>query len=87
MPDELRDNLIALLVKQGHKGKDIVDEVRGILSLIDAQRCVWTRRSHYVVENDMYTTKCKHTVWTCLDLDSEPFCPCCGKRIEIVEVR
>ena len=34
MPDELKKNLIALFVKRGHKGKEIVEEVKDVLSLI-----------------------------------------------------
>lgn len=87
MPDELRDNLIALLVKRGHKGKDIVDEVRGILSLIDAERCVWTEktRSNGVI---VYKTSCgkQAITWEGKNFNENPFCQVCGKRIEVKEV-
>ena len=79
MPDELKKNLIALFVKRGHKGKDIVDEVRGILSLIDGERCEWTWEG----DISLYLTSCGDA-WPL----AKPFtfCPRCGKRIEVKEV-
>jgi hypothetical protein len=79
MPDELRDNLIALLVKRGHKGKEIVDEVRGILSLIDAQRCVWT------LNGEDWITQCGADIPDEDTYEKYPYCPRCGKRISIKE--
>jgi len=35
--DELRENLIAIFVRRGHRGKEIVEEVKEILTLIDAE--------------------------------------------------
>jgi hypothetical protein len=35
--DELRENLIAIFVRRGHRGKEIVEEAKEILSLIDPE--------------------------------------------------
>lgn len=83
MKDELREKIITVFVKRGHRRNEIVEEVKEILSLINAQRCVWT--------GDMlngWTTSCGTPVairvW---GFSQNPFCPCCGKRIEIKEVK
>jgi len=34
MPNELREHLIAIFVRRGHRGKEIVEEVKEILALI-----------------------------------------------------
>jgi len=75
MKDELRDNLIALFVKRGHKGKEIVEMVREI----EALRCVWTWEG----DISLYSTSCGDA-WPL----AKPFtfCPRCGKRIEVKEV-
>ena len=64
MEDELKKNLIALFVKRGHKGKDIVDEVKEILALFapilaDAEK--WKRFL---------------AIQSCNDCPACPECPC-----------
>jgi predicted SprT family Zn-dependent metalloprotease len=87
MEDELKKNLIALFVKRGHKGKEIVEEVKEILSLIDEERCVWTEktRSNGVI---VYKTSCdkQAITWERKNFNDNPFCQACGKRIEVKEV-
>ena len=88
MPDELREKIITVFVKRGHKGKDIVEEVKEILSLIDAERCVWTEktRSNGVI---VYKTSCdkQAITWERKNFNENPFCQACGKRIEVEEVK
>jgi len=81
MLNELRENLIAIFVRRGHRGKEIVEEVKEILALIDAQRCVWTD-----IDGDKvyWQTLCGKKVYS---PDDYLFCPWCGKRITIGEVK
>lgn len=46
-------------------------------------KCEWEKRTFYGIELDRYTTGCKKTVWKNLDIESEPYCPCCGHKIEV----
>jgi hypothetical protein len=58
-----------------------------ILSLIDAQRCVWTWND----DDKCWEGECERVINYCVfsdekpDLVAMPFCPCCGKRIEVKE--
>ena len=77
MTNPFRTDLIALLVRRGHKGKEIVEMVREIEALLDSQRCEW----EHDIEGD-WRTGCK--AWFAYDYSTEDsFCPCCGKRIEV----
>ena len=86
MPDELKKNLIALFVKRGHKGKEIVEEVKDVLSLIDSERCEWT-----FIDADTIKTECGEELIFSLDdlyeMKKPSHCWNCGKRIEVVEVK
>lgn len=55
-----------------------------LLSLIDAERCVWTSDE----DEHRADTGCGKELWHTTPFDKEytPFCPCCGKRIEVKEV-
>ena len=59
-----------------------------ILSLIDAERCVWTEetRSNGVI---VYKTSCdkQAITWERKNFNENPFCQACGKRIEVKEVK
>jgi hypothetical protein len=51
-----------------------------LISLLDAQRCEWTHNAEYYP--NLYHTSCGKV----LSEDSpeqRPFCPCCGRRIEV----
>ena len=81
MPDELREKIITVFVKRGHKGKEIVEEVKEILSLIDEERCVWTLISNEM-GSDFYRTSCGEASFVL-----NKYCRYCGKRIEVKEVK
>ena len=49
-------------------------------------KCEWIRHTFYGIEADRYTTGCNKYVWKNLDIDSEPYCPCCGRKIEVKNV-
>jgi hypothetical protein len=51
-----------------------------ILSLIDAQRCVWTKDGT-INGQETYYTSCDMVDF----LEGYDFCPKCGKRIEVKE--
>ena len=46
MTDQFRTNLIAIFIRRGHKGKEIVEMVREIEALLDGQRCEWTGNNY-----------------------------------------
>lgn len=55
-----------------------------ILSLLDAQRCVWT--PFYPGGECNWNTGCgKEMYYDCgvPDFKNQPFCPCCGLKIEV----
>ena len=100
MKDELRDelkekavNVLNDYIKEIADGRygigayDIVDVADSILSLIGAERCVWTEktRSNGVI---VYKTSCdkQAITWDQKDFNENPFCQACGKRIEVMEV-
>jgi hypothetical protein len=70
---------------QDEKDKDaiflaFVWEVKSILALIDAQRCVWTKDGT-INGQETYYTSCDMVDF----LEGYDFCPKCGKRIEVKE--
>ena len=79
MPNELKEKIIAMFVKRGHKGKEIVEEVKEILSLIDEERCVWT------LNGEDWITQCGADIPDEDTYEKYPYCPRCGKRISIKE--
>ena len=54
-----------------------------ILFLIDGQRCEWTHEKEWYA--GLYYTSCGRSIDR--DIYAHPFCPCCGKRISISEVK
>lgn len=81
--DKLREEIHAILkglvkaTQQDHIDIDEDTETDRILSLIDAQRCVWTPDKF-----GDWETECHG--WFSFDHDMEDeFCPCCGKRVEV----
>ena len=55
---------------------DLDEAVDSILSLIDGERCEWTKQ---IEDNhEYYTTSCD-----LVDLAYHTYCPKCGKRIEV----
>ena len=86
MTNPFRTDLITIFIRRGHKGKEIVEEVKEIEALLDGQRCEWTEKGHYA------ETECGRKVairWFNIGIQTAafPFCPCCGKRISIIEVK
>jgi hypothetical protein len=77
MPNELKEKIIAMFVKRGHKGKEIVEEVKEILSLIDEERCVWT------LNGEDWITQCGADIPDEDTYEKYPYCPCCGRKIEV----
>ena len=80
MTNPFRTDLIDIFIRRGHKGKEIAEEVREIEALLDGQRCVWTWEG----DISLYSTSCGDA-WPL----AKPFtfCPRCGKRISIGEVK
>jgi NADH pyrophosphatase NudC (nudix superfamily) len=83
---ELREK-IAEIVKTsffGHSqdeadiSKRIADQ---ILSLINAERCVWTYDDWQIHGQDVYKTSCDMFEF----YEGYTYCPKCGKRIEVKE--
>ena len=55
-----------------------------VLSLIDSQRCVWKQVHEFwfpACDNDSRLDAREYKI------KSKPFCPYCGKRISIIEVK
>ena len=61
---------------------DLDEAVDSVLSLIDEERCEWTKKYMFHGE-EMYLTSCNKT--DCFI--NYTFCPHCGKRIEVKEVK
>jgi hypothetical protein len=62
---------------------DLADQ---ILSLIEGERCVWEIVSDDPGREDMIKMGCNNepkNIHFLLRRDVFPFCPCCGKRIEM----
>lgn len=82
--EKVRSELIALFVRRGHKGIEIAEEVKEILSLPALREmvekatgtCEWT----WEKELDLYSTSCDDA-WPLHN--TFDFCPRCGKRIEV----
>ena len=83
MTNPFRTDLIAIFVRRGHKGKEIIEEVKEIEALLDGQRCEWTHEKEWYA--GLYYTSCGRSIDR--DIYAHPFCPCCGKRISISEVK
>jgi len=49
-----------------------------IVDALDAERCVWT----YDIERE-WVTSCGNEVLDEATYGQYPFCPCCGKRVEV----
>lgn len=86
----LRDEIVKIIkdwfgvpvIYKDEDGKFCADD---ILALIDGQRCIW----EYDDANKVYMTDCgidfnTRNKW---DFDRYPFCPCCGKMIEVKDER
>ncbi len=67
-----------------HTGEAAYKHADSILSLIDAERCVWTEetRSNGVI---VYKTSCgkQAVTWDQKDFNENPFCQACGRKIEV----
>lgn len=81
----MRDKLIALFVNRGHKGSEIVSEVKEILSLIDAQRCVWTFLDDKTIETECGQILSPYRIDDLIKRKKPSHCWNCGKRIEVKE--
>lgn len=55
-----------------------------ILAFIDSQRCEWTRDE--VAKPEAYFPSCRDGISFGSKWDF-PFCPCCGRRVSIEEVK
>ena len=78
MPDkkeELENQIAHMIGYEDWGDKTAEDVVRDILSLIDAERCVWT------YTDGGYETSCDS--WLFQEQAIHPHCPDCGKRIEV----
>ena len=84
MTNPFRTDLIDIFVRRGHKGKEIAEEVREIEALLDGQRCEWTHNAEYYP--NLYHTSCGK-VLSEDSLEQRPFCPFCGFKIEVKEVK
>lgn len=78
MPNELRENIEKILKEPWATDEKATADA--ILSLIESERCVWT----YDSERE-WVTSCGNEVLDETTYGQYPFCPCCGKRITIVE--
>ena len=83
MPNELRDEIAGVIADarnedyDGCLTMDLDEAVDSILSLIDAQRCVWTLISNEM-GSDFYRTSCGEASFVL-----NKYCRYCGKRIEV----
>ena len=75
MTNPFRTDLIAIFVRRGHKGKEIVEMVKEIEALLDGQRCVWTYE-----DDGFWHMSCGGVREMMVD---GPFCPCCSFKIEV----
>lgn len=91
MKDKLREE-IAKEVYEGYTGlpwppfdgdhakNSAYKHADSIITIINSQRCVWTHNAEYYP--NLYHTACGK-VLSEDSLEQRPFCPCCGKRIEV----
>lgn len=86
MPNELREKIAKELYSRYDRHcqyaegtwKDFIPAADSILSLIESERCVWT----YDSERE-WVTSCGNEVLDEATYGQYPFCPCCGKRVEV----
>ncbi len=89
MEDELREKIARWLYERDYRnshiwmdwndaGESYMKLADGPLSLIDSQRCVWT-----LTEEGLWKTQCGEEIPDEDTYEKYPFCPCCGKRIEV----
>ena len=83
MKDELKEKLAHMIGYEDWGDKSAEDVVEDIFSLIDGERCVWTADKYY------FTASCNRMTyekrfWM---VQGRFYCPCCGKRIEVKEVK
>ena len=76
MTNPFRTDLIAIFVRRGHKGKEIIEEVKEIEALLDGQRCQW-RLTCFGWE-----TECGNK-YPYILTQINKCCSFCGKRIEV----
>jgi predicted RNA-binding Zn-ribbon protein involved in translation (DUF1610 family) len=78
----MRDKIAKLIETEnayGYYAHDRAEELADqILSLINAERCVWT----YDDERE-WVTSCGEEILDDDTYGKYPYCPCCGKRIEV----
>jgi hypothetical protein len=70
--------------------EDFETQATSILSLIDSQRCVWTLCEDDPTYGKTLQLECdkgKYHPYFLLRLDKYPFCPCCGRKIEVKDGR
>lgn len=60
MTNPFRTDLIAIFIRRGHKGQEIVEEVREIEALLDGQRCEWTHEKEWYA--GLYYTSCGRSI-------------------------
>ena len=81
MPHELKGKIAGVIADarnedyDGCLTMDLDEAVDSVLSLIDAERCVWT------YTDGGYETSCDS--WLFQEQAIHPHCPDCGKRIEV----
>jgi len=84
MKDKLREEIKAIVMGHLIHGALATGYAEQIAALLDAQRCVWTHNAEYYP--NLYHTACGK-VLSEDSLEQRPFCPCCGKRIEVKDAR
>lgn len=74
----MRDKIANLIGYWDWDNKTTNQCAEAILSLINAERCVWT----WDTERE-WVTSCGEEVLDDDTYGKYPFCPCCGKRIKV----
>jgi hypothetical protein len=84
----LRDKIADIILDRedanGELTESLDESIDKILALIDAQRCVWTLDDG----SNTWESSCGVDGMAdpkTFDFGEFPFCPCCGKRIEVKE--
>jgi len=83
--DELKGKIAGVIADARNEGyddcltMDLDEAVDSILSLIDAERCVWT------LNGEDWITQCGADIPDEDTYEKYPYCPRCGKRISIKE--
>lgn len=60
--------------------------VNRFLAVIDGQKCEWTITEDDPIYGKVLSLGCddaKHHPFFLLRLDKYPFCPCCGRKVEV----